>query len=73
MIIEEKTKKGSNLPNYDLLGKTYEQTELLSNLNATKIKQPPGMQKSHQQQQISRQKSAKKMLHTLKQIKSENP
>jgi hypothetical protein len=38
VVIEEKIKKGSNPPNYDLLGRAYGQDELMSTLNTTKIR-----------------------------------
>ncbi len=37
VVIEEKIKKGSNLPDYNLLNRTYEHTELMGSLNETKI------------------------------------
>lgn len=39
VIIEEKIKKGSNLPNYDLLGRSFERNELMETLNLTKIQE----------------------------------
>lgn len=39
VVVEEKIKKGSNLPNYDLLGKSFEHNELMDTLNFTKIEE----------------------------------
>lgn len=39
VVVEEKIKKGSNLPNYDLLGKSFEHNELMDTLNFTNIEE----------------------------------